>query len=241
MQDEIVGTFPLDNVPLIQPMVHYLLEGLIKNHEVDRAILLFRDIRARKIRPRNRTYHLMISLCAQNREPEEAFNILMNYKEVYGESQISERMWWTVLQVCAQENFVLPQPPTKTNDVAAGNVALLAIYPESRERDDSGGIMLASPLCSRPTRRTRSRNIRIRSPFKSRRNIPRTPFSTPHRSLRPSRRHPPSLHRPLHNARIKSYTTSNLHTRIPCLSHKFLHRQSRQSFLCTPRSRPQRR
>ena len=115
MQDEIVGTFPGDNIPLIQPMVHYLLEGLIKNHEVDRAILLFRDIRARKIRPRNRTYNLMISLCAQNREPEEAFNILMNYKEVYGESQIPERMWWTVLHVCAQENFV-PSPLTLYRD-----------------------------------------------------------------------------------------------------------------------------
>ena len=83
-------------------------------------------------------------------------------------------------------------------------------------------------------------DIRIRSPFKSRRNIPRTPFSTPHRSLRPRRRYPPSFHRPLHNARIKSYTTPNPHTRIPCLRHKFLHRQTRQSFLCTPRSRPQR-
>ena len=114
MQDEIVGTFPGDNVPLIQPMVHYLLEGLIKNHEVDRAILLFRDIRARKIRPRNRTYHLMISLCAQNLEPEEAFNILMDYKEAYGESQIPERMWWTVLHVCSQENFVHSPPPANT-------------------------------------------------------------------------------------------------------------------------------
>ena len=106
MQDEIVSTFPHDKVPLIQPMVHYLLEGLIKNYEVDRAILLFRDIRARQIRPRNRTYHLMISVCAQNHEPEEAFNILMDFKEAYGESQIAERIWWTVLQVCAQENFV---------------------------------------------------------------------------------------------------------------------------------------
>jgi pentatricopeptide repeat protein len=106
MQDEIVSTFPDDNVALIQPMVHYLLEGLIRNHEVDRAMFLFRDIRARKIRPRHRTYNLMISVCAKHLEPEEAFNILMNYKEIYGENFIHERNWWTVLEVCAQEGYV---------------------------------------------------------------------------------------------------------------------------------------
>lgn len=150
MQDEIVTTFPLDKVPLTQPMIHYLLEGLIRNHEVDRAILLFRDIRARKIQPRNRTYHLMITICAQNLEPEEAFNILMEFKDVCGVSQIPERMWWTVLHVCAQEGFVSPPYSVSMLIVGTRNVTLLAIYPEYTKRSNTRRTMSPSPLRGRP-------------------------------------------------------------------------------------------
>lgn len=150
MQDEIVTTFPLDKVPLTQPMIHYLLEGLIRNHEVDRAILLFRDIRARKIQPRNRTYHLMITICAQNLEPEEAFNILMEFKDVCGVSQIPERMWWTVLHVCAQEGFVSPPYSVFMLIVGTRNVTLLAIYPEYTKRRNTRRTMSPSPLRGRP-------------------------------------------------------------------------------------------
>lgn len=149
MQDEIVTTFPPDKIALTQPMIHYLLEGLIRNHEVDRAILLFRDIRARKIQPRNRTYHLMITICAQNLEPEEAFNILMEFKEICGVSQIPERMWWTVLHVCAQEGFVSPAYSVSILTVGTRNVTLLAIYPEYTKRSNTRRTMSPSPLRGR--------------------------------------------------------------------------------------------
>ena len=106
MQDEIVTSLPEDKIPLTDVMIHHLIEGLINNHEIDRAIFLFRDLRARKVRPRVRTYNLMISLCAENVEPIEACRILFDLKETWGETAVVERNWWRVLEICAREGYV---------------------------------------------------------------------------------------------------------------------------------------
>lgn len=106
MQDEIVESLPEDKMPLTDTMVHHLLEGLINNHEIDRAIFLFRDLRARKVRPRVRSYNLMIALCAENAEPEEAFRILVDLKETWGDDVVNERNWWRILEICARQGYV---------------------------------------------------------------------------------------------------------------------------------------
>jgi pentatricopeptide repeat protein len=109
MQDEFVESLPEDNIPMIEPMLHCLLEGLIKNHEIDRAIFLFRDLRARGVKPRVQTYNLMISLCCDNIEPEEAFRILIDVNDTHGEGCVVEHYWWRVLEICAREQYVPPK------------------------------------------------------------------------------------------------------------------------------------
>ena len=106
MQDEIINALPQDEIALNEPMVHELLEGLIKNDEIDRAIFLFRDLRAAKLSPNNHTFNLMIATCVENNEPEEAFQILLAQKELYGERGVTERNWWKVLEASAKENLV---------------------------------------------------------------------------------------------------------------------------------------
>src|SRR5437667_12335556 len=103
MQEEFVESLPEDNIPLTEPMIHHLIEGLIQNHELDRAIFLFRGLRARRIKPRLRTYNLIIALCTEFIEPEEAFRTLIDLKETYGDESVTERNWWKVLEVCAKE------------------------------------------------------------------------------------------------------------------------------------------
>lgn len=106
MQDEILEALPADKVQFTMNMAHHVLEGLIHNHEVERAIFLFRDLRARSLNPRVRTFNLMIAMCIENREPEEAFNILIACNDKYGKGSIDKRYWWQVLEACAREGFV---------------------------------------------------------------------------------------------------------------------------------------
>jgi len=106
MQEEIVHSLWGDKVPLTEIMTHHLIEGLIRNHEIDRAIFLFRDLRARRICPRLRTYNLIISLCVDYVEPEEAFRTLIDLKETFGEASVGDRYWWRVLELCAKEGYV---------------------------------------------------------------------------------------------------------------------------------------
>ena len=108
MQDEIVSSLPRDNVALTEPMMHHLIEGLINNNEIDRAIFLFQDLRARGIKLRARTFHLIISTCITYHEAEEAFKVLLDLKESLPESPIEDRVYWRVLQSCAREGFVRP-------------------------------------------------------------------------------------------------------------------------------------
>jgi hypothetical protein len=105
-QEEIVHSLWEDKVPLTEVMTHHLIEGLIRNHEIDRAIFLFRDLRARRLYPRLRMYNLIISLCVDYVEPEEAFRTLMDLKETYGEESVPDRHWWRVLELCAKEGYV---------------------------------------------------------------------------------------------------------------------------------------
>jgi len=106
MQDEIVEKLPKDGIPLTPQMVHCLLEGMKNNHEPERAILLFRDIRKRGVKPRIKTYNFLISMCVENREPEEAFRILLDLKQAEGEGAVTEHSWWLVLEACARNGYV---------------------------------------------------------------------------------------------------------------------------------------
>lgn len=106
MHDEIINALPKDEIALSEPMVHELLEGLIKNNEIDRAIFLFRDLRAAKLLPSNHTFNLMIATCAENSEPEEGFQILLAQEELYGDYAATERNWWKVLEAAAKDNLV---------------------------------------------------------------------------------------------------------------------------------------
>jgi hypothetical protein len=106
MQGEIVQSLWEDKVHLTETMTHHLIEGLFRNHEIERAIFLFRDLRARKLLPRLRTYNLVISLCIDYVEPEEAFRMLIDLKETYGEESVADRHWWRVLELCAKEGYV---------------------------------------------------------------------------------------------------------------------------------------
>ena len=106
IQEEIVHSLWKDKVPLTENMTHHLIEGLIRNHEIDRAIFLFRDLRARRLYPRLRTYNLVISVCVDYVEPEEAFRTLIDLKETFGEESVADRHWWRVLELCAKEGYV---------------------------------------------------------------------------------------------------------------------------------------
>jgi hypothetical protein len=106
MQDEIVGTFSKDGIALTPLMIHHLLEGLQNNHEIERAIFLFRDIRARGILSRPRTFNFMIYMCVENNEAEEAFRILIDLKDTYGGDHILEHYWWIILDCASRNGFV---------------------------------------------------------------------------------------------------------------------------------------
>jgi pentatricopeptide repeat protein len=110
IQEEIVHSLWGDKVPLTEIMTHHLIEGLFRNHEIDRAIFLFRDLRARGLRPRLRTFNLVISLCVDYVEPEEAFRMVIDLKETYGEESVADRHWWRVLELCAREGYVNQSP-----------------------------------------------------------------------------------------------------------------------------------
>lgn len=110
MQDEICQALPEDNVALGPRMIHHLLEGLRNNHEIERAIFLFRDIRARGIDCRHRTYNFMISMCVEIHEPEEAFRRLIDFHELFGDKEGSEHLWWMVLECCARNGHVRSKP-----------------------------------------------------------------------------------------------------------------------------------
>ena len=101
-----MNALPVDKVPLTETMTHHIIEGLIRNYEIDRAIILFRDLRARNLKPKIKTFNLILSMCTENVEPEEAFRILVDLKETYGEEAVAERMWWKVLESSAQKQYV---------------------------------------------------------------------------------------------------------------------------------------
>ena len=104
MQDEVVESLSEDNVPLTPHMLQQLLEGLVVNHEHERAIFLFRDIRARGVQPRAISYKFMITLCTNVNEAEEAFRLLIDFKDNY--PNVPEQFWWNVLESCAWNGFV---------------------------------------------------------------------------------------------------------------------------------------
>lgn len=104
MQDEIVESLSQDNIPLTPHMLHPLLEGMAANHEHERALFLFRDIRARGVQPRAVSYRFMISLCINVNEAEEAFRLLIDLKDSY--SNVPEQYWWSVLESCTRNGFV---------------------------------------------------------------------------------------------------------------------------------------
>lgn len=106
MQDEIVQTLPQDGIQLSAPLVHSLLVGYLHNHEIERAIFLFRDIRARGILARSQTYRYMITQCVEAYEAEAAFQILIDLKNLYGAGDVTERHWWQVLACSARNEFV---------------------------------------------------------------------------------------------------------------------------------------
>ena len=87
-------------------MLHSLIEGLILNNEVDRALLFIRDLRAQGVVPKRQTYNLLISTCSERHLPKETFNLLLDFKEAWGDASIPERDWWIVLEACAKDGYV---------------------------------------------------------------------------------------------------------------------------------------
>src|SRR5579859_3966626 len=104
MQDEIIESLSEDNIPLTSDMLHPLLKGMAANHEYERAIFLFRDIRARGVNPLAKTYIHMIYMCVEINEAEEAFRILVDYKET--NSVVADIYWWMVLESSARNGYV---------------------------------------------------------------------------------------------------------------------------------------
>jgi pentatricopeptide repeat protein len=106
MQNEIVEVMSKDNVPMTPQMVHMLLEGMNKNHEEERASMLFRDMRKRGVRPRLHTWNYMILHCVENRDAEEAVRMLLDFKETEGEESVPDHIWWNVLESSAKSGLV---------------------------------------------------------------------------------------------------------------------------------------
>jgi hypothetical protein len=104
MQDEILESLYEDKVPITPRMLQALLEGMEENYEYERAIFLFRDIRARGVQPRAGSYRFMISMCININEAEEAFRLLVDFKDNYPD--VGEQFWWYVLESCARNGFV---------------------------------------------------------------------------------------------------------------------------------------
>jgi len=107
MQDEIVDAMPKDNIPITQQMVHSLLEGMNKNREPERALMLFHDMLEKGVKPKLRTWSYIIGNCVENREPEEAYRLLLKLKETEGEKSVADHLWWVVLDSCAREGHVI--------------------------------------------------------------------------------------------------------------------------------------
>jgi hypothetical protein len=106
MQDEIVMSLPEYKIPFTMPMIQHVFEGLVRNQESDRAVLLFRDLRARGVKMRSKTYKFIISLCVDNLETEEAFKILLELDEIYSHRHVTDHYWWKVLELSARECYV---------------------------------------------------------------------------------------------------------------------------------------
>jgi hypothetical protein len=106
MQDEIVETFPIDGIDLTPTLIHPILEALHANHEHERAIFLLRDIRARGISVKERTFGFMVFVCIFCNEAEEAFRILKDFEVTYGAYRIAENYWWDILDCCSRNGFV---------------------------------------------------------------------------------------------------------------------------------------
>lgn len=104
MQDEIIESLSEDNIPLTSDMLHPLLKGMAANHEYERAIFLFRDIRARGVRPLRKTYIHMIYMCIELNEAEEAFRILIDSME--NKPVLADTFWWMVLECSARNGYV---------------------------------------------------------------------------------------------------------------------------------------
>ena len=95
-----------DNMHLDSHMLHSLIEGLVLNNELDRALLFIRDLRAQGVVPKRQTYNLLISTCGERHLPEETFKLLLDFKEAWGDNSVPERDWWIVLEACANDGYV---------------------------------------------------------------------------------------------------------------------------------------
>ena len=104
MQDEIVESLSEDKIRLVDTMLHPLLKGLVSNGEGERAIFLFRDLRSRGVKVMAKSYIMMISVCIEINEPEEAFNLLVELKETG--QLVPKTHWWYVLECCAANGYV---------------------------------------------------------------------------------------------------------------------------------------
>jgi hypothetical protein len=110
MQTEICDGLVDDKITLTGKMLHHVLEGYRYNGEVERAIFLFREVCERGVLPRHRAFTFMIALCVEMKEPEEALRILKSLDNFNEQHQVTENLWWTVLDSCARNGHV---PPTQ--------------------------------------------------------------------------------------------------------------------------------
>jgi hypothetical protein len=161
MQDEIVETFPEDGIDLTPSLIHPILEALHNNHEQERAIFLFRDIRARGILASPRTFNFMLNVCIYCNEAEEAFRILQDFRDTYGADQAIEHYWWVILDCASRNGFVFSCMVWLI--VVGGDIVFLAVLAgltsgDSR-RVESPGPFMCSATWSTGTCNRRDQHI----------------------------------------------------------------------------------
>ena len=105
-QDELVQALIEHNIHLDTHMLHSLVEGLLHNNEIERALLFLRDLRMQGVVPKRNTYNLLISVSGDSHDAEEMFRLLLDFKDTWGDNSIEEGTWWTVLDACAKEGYV---------------------------------------------------------------------------------------------------------------------------------------
>jgi hypothetical protein len=108
MMDEIIDTFPADNITLTPSMMHVYLEGTQLNGERDKALLIFREIRNSGTYVLTKTYDWIISLCAEVGESEEAYRNLLHFEKMARPESVKHKAYWQVLDVCSRTHHVSP-------------------------------------------------------------------------------------------------------------------------------------